>query len=88
VRAQCKSVAAQSSDDRDSTHFKRARRYRRNRLVEHRLAEFFHEWPHSNLGQGVGPPLGGAGFEILIESKSLQKPRPRRASSTGERDNI
>jgi ABC-type Mn2+/Zn2+ transport system ATPase subunit len=54
-------------------------------LLEHELGELFHKGPQSSLlhgwkqvvmqaalaEQGVCPPLGGAGFEMLIESESL-----------------
>ena len=57
----------------------------KERLLKQELAELFHERPQSSLlhgwnelvvratlsEQGICPSLGGAGFEMLIEAKSL-----------------
>ena len=55
------------------------------RLLEHELGELLHKRPQSSLlhgwhelvvetalpKQGVHPPLGGAGFEMFIETESF-----------------
>ena len=65
------------------------------RLFEHELAEFFHERPQSRLlhgwnelimhaaltEQGMCSPLGGAGFEMFVESESFASGAEQRQKS-------
>src|ERR1700747_2270872 len=66
------------------------------RLFEHELAEFFHERPQSRLlhgwnelimhaaltEQGMCSPLGGAGFEMFVESESFARGAEQRQKSS------
>jgi hypothetical protein len=72
----------------------------KKRLLKHKLAELFHERPQAGLlhgwnelimqatlsQQGMCPPLGGAGFEMLVESESLAGGAEHRQQ--GDRENI
>ena len=72
----------------------------KKRLLEHELAELFHERPQSSLlhswnklvmqatlsEQRMCPPLGGSGFEMLIESESLAGGAEHRQQ--GDRESI